>query len=726
MEDLNMSAASRLEADAVGGGRAALGRVLRPRSVAFVGASASPVKVGGRRWLSMIHAGFDGSLYPIHPTAREVAGIAALPSLLDVPVPLDLVVIAVPPGAVASVVDECAECRVGGVVLITGGFGEHSAEGLALEQRFVSRLAKVDARLIGPNCAGIFSAQGHVNVTGMVLPSGPIGLITQSGNVMLDLAHRARRSGVGFSHAISMGNGSDLRAPELLSFMLADLETKVVLIYLEGWRANEAREMCDIVRRSGPTKPILLLKPGDTESGRRAVLSHTGSLAGELRVGEGAFVQAGILKVASLDEAWELAQGLSTLPLPPTSAVCVASDGGGHATLGCDALETAGLSVPTLSNALQQKLARLLPARCPIANPIDYAGYAEEKPSVVAESLDIALSSDEVGAALLAGHFGGYHRLAGPEVKDAEVDAARKMAAIMMARGKPIVVHSVYAEDKEPAIEVLRAGGVQVVRTLSAAAGLLGGLRRWSLVRSRSQLPPEAPPQIPDAAPAGPDDFPGAASTGALPEPDARRLVASYGLQVAASHLVRSRDECAAAVAGFGVPVALKVVSAAILHKSDVGGVLLNIVAATAAEGFDRLRAVGVGAGDMDAGVLVTPMVRPGLELVLGAVRDPHFGPVVMLGFGGVLVEILDDVVFRMAPLSPGEAATMPLALKASRLFAGHRNTSPVQTDALADALVRLSWLIEREPQVQEVDINPAIANGDGLHFVDVRVIVRR
>lgn len=701
-----------------------LERLLRPRSVAFVGASASPVKVGGRRWLSMLQTGFEGGLYPIHPSATEVAGVPALRSVHDVPGELDLVVIAVPPAAVAPTVQACAERGVGGVVLITGGFGEHSAEGLALEHTFVKQLGAANARLVGPNCAGIFSAQGRVNVTGMVVPKGPIGLITQSGNVLLDAAHRARRSGLGFSHAISMGNGSDLRAPELLSFMLNDPETKVVLIYLEGWRPDEARELCEIVRRDGPSKPILLLKPGDTESGRRAVLSHTGSLAGEVRVGEGAFLQAGVLKIASLDEAWELAQALSTLPLPTTQAICVASDGGGHATLGCDALETAGLTIPTIGAEVQKQLSEILPARCPIANPVDYAGYAEEKPEVVAKSLDIVLGSEAVGGALLAGHFGGYHRLAGQEVMEAERRAAQMIGTAMAQHNKPIVVHSVYAEDDEPAVHLLRAGGVPVVRTLSTAARLLGGLHRWGQIKRRARHAPAstAVSRTDTAA----SDFSNVPASGALTEPEARRLVASYGLPVPPSRVVHSREDCVAAAAEFNAPVALKIVSNIIVHKSDVGGVLLNISRDSAADGFDRLKAIGMREGDANAAVLVTPMVKSGLELVLGAIRDPHFGPVVMLGFGGVLVEILDDVVFRMAPLTREDAAEMPRALKASKLFQNYRNTTPVDMDALVDVLVRLSQLIANELDIKEVDINPLISNAQGLHFVDVRVIVEK
>ena len=698
----------------------ALARILSPRSIAFVGASASPVKVGGRRWLTMVAARFGGRLHAVHPNAREVAGIPAVRSLDEIPDPLDLVVVAIRPGAVLEVVEQAAELRVAGVVVITGGFGEQSAEGQALENRMRTRLNAVGARLIGPNCAGIFSAAGHVNVTGMMIPAGPIGLITQSGNVLLDVAHRARRSGIGLSHAISVGNAVDLRTPELLSTLLADANTKVVLVYQEGWLENEARMFCDIVRTSNFAKPVIILKPGDTEAGRRAVASHTGSLAGEARVAASAFHQAGILKASSIDGAWALAQALATAPPLRSGGIVVASDGGGHATLACDAVATVGLEVPTTSGAVKASLLTILPDRCPVSNPVDFAGYAEEEPSVVAETLDRCLADEAVGGALLAGHFGGYHRLAGDTIAAAELAAGERIGMIMRARRKPIVVHSVYADDGEPTVAVMRQLGVPVVRDLPAAAELLSGLRNWSRVAAGRPALPELWPD-----PAGVETVLARARSNVLLEPDARELLALYGLPNSPFTLVKTAKDCVSAVARFGVPVALKVVSDRVLHKSDLGGVILDVDVALAEDAFNHLQAVAKRAGDGAAAVIVAPMATRGIELVIGAFRDAHFGPVVMFGLGGILVEVLDDVAFRMAPLSAADASDLIDTVRGRKLLDGYRGAKRVDLEAVGAALVSVSRLIVSQERIVEVDINPLIASGSTLTVADARVILR-
>jgi acyl-CoA synthetase (NDP forming) len=694
-----------------------LGRLLRPRSVAFVGASESPMKVGGRRFLTMARSGFAGPLHPVSPRPA-VAGMAAVPDVASLPEVPDLVVVAIAPAGVPAVVQACADRRVGAVVVITGGFGEQSAEGLALERGFAATLGRAGSRLVGPNCAGLFSAAARVNVTGMELPAGPIGLITQSGNVLLDAAHRARRSGIGFSDAVSIGNGVDVRAPELLAFMLDDPATRAVLVYLEGWRPGEARALCDVVRGRPRTKPVIVLKPGDTEAGRRAVASHTGALAGEARLASGTFAQAGILQAQTLDEAWALAEALTQAPPLALPAIAVAADGGGHATLGCDALERAGLSVLVFGPALQADLAAMLPARCPVANPLDYAGFVEEQPGVAAQTIARCLADPGIGSLLLAGHFGGYHRLAGDTVAAAERDAAAGLGGIAAAAGKPVVVHSVYADDPEPAVLAMRAGGVPVLRRLDDAAAVLAGLHRWAGFRGRPVH--ETQGAVQDGA-GSRLDLP----AGALLEPDARRLLAGRGIALPPTATVTTGAECAAAAAALGGRVALKVVSAAILHKSDRGGVLLDVAPEQAAAGFERLREVGRAAGDPAAAVLVAQMAGAGTGLVLGGFRDPAFGPVVMLGLGGVLVEALGDVVFRLAPLTPAEALAMPAALRTQVLLDGYRGRAAIDRPALAGMLVALSRLLADDPSIAEIDLNPVIATRDGLVPVDVRVVMQ-
>ena len=506
---------------------ASLDRLLRPRSIAFVGASDSPVKVGGRRFLTMVRSGFAGLLHPVSPRPA-VAGRAAVPELASLPEVPDLVVVAIAPAGVPGVVQACADCGVGAVVVITGGFGEQSADGLALERGFAATLGRAGARLVGPNCAGLFSAAARVNLTGIELPAGPIGLITQSGNVLLDAAHRARRSGIGFS----------------------DPATKAVLLYLEGWRPGEARTLCDVVRGRPRTKPVIVLKPGDTEAGQRAVASHTGALAGEARLTSGAFAQAGILQVHTLDEAWALAEALTQAPPLRLPAVVVAADGGGHATLGCDALERAGLLVPVFGPALQADLAALLPPRCPVANPLDYAGFVEEQPGVAAATIARCLADPSIGGLLLAGHFGGYHRLAGDTIAAAEQETAAQLGWIAAAAGKPVVVHSVYADDPEPAVQVMRAGSVPVLRRLDDAAAVLAGLHRWAGFCARPVHEIQGAAHRAGSRP----DLP----AGALLEPEARRLLAERGITLPLHPTVTTRVDYAAAARGAGRPGGLE------------------------------------------------------------------------------------------------------------------------------------------------------------------------
>lgn len=699
--------------------RTNLDRIFRPRSIAFVGASESPIKVGGRRWLTTVGAGFDGDLYPIHPKATTLSGIAVLPSIDAIQGPLDLVVIAIRPDAVDDVVKSCAAKNVGGVIVITGGFGESSVEGKHLEEKIASRLREVGARMIGPNCAGIYSSAGRVNATGMQIPAGPIGLITQSGNVLLDTAHRARRSGIGFSHAISMGNGVDLRSPELLAYMLADTETQAVVVYVEGWQEGEARAFCDIVRNAGRPKPVILVNPGKSDAGRRAALSHTGSLAAPEAVASAAFEQAGILQASSIDAAWTLAEALTRMPALSLPTIAVASDGGGHATLGCDEAEGAGFTIPEFSGELRSRLLTFLPERCPVANPVDYAGYAEEVPDVIPQSLATCLEDETIGAALLAGHFGGYHHLAGEAVMEPEREAAHAIGRVMRKTGKPILVHSVYADDAEPVVDILRSYGVPVVRGLAEAGTLLAGLTKDLAFRKTRYEPADVP--------AGGKNAVGhlidrAGDADALMEYAARALLTEAGMPVPASRLAASADECVAAAADFGRPVALKISSERIIHKSDVGGVLLNMTPVTAAEGFNKLRAIA--ADDPDAAVLVTPMVDRGLELVIGATRDPQFGPVVMVGLGGVFVEVLKDVAFAVAPLTPKDAGTLLRKLRGYTMLKGYRGQEPVDEEALISLLVSLSRLVASEPRIREVDLNPVVARADGVDIVDARIIL--
>lgn len=695
-----------------------------PRSVAVVGASTVLHKTGGRRWRSIVEAGFAGPLYPIHPTATEILGRKAYRSLREVPGPVDLAVVLVRPDLVPGVIDDCAELGIPGVVVITAGFGETGEEGRRLERALVQRLRAAGGRMIGPNCAGLFSASGRVNALGWSVPAGPIAVLSQSGNMALTFAQFAREKGLGFSKLITVGNAADLRIPEYLDYLFDDPETKVVIAYLEGFEPGEGRDLWTLMRTHPSPKPVVILKPGETESGRRAALSHTGALAGEHRIVEAALRQCGFLRVRESEEAWDAAVALATLgPLDPAT-VAVLSDGGGHATIVCDAAERLGLSVPRLSDATQRALAEILPTRSAVINPVDFAGLAEEEPEVVPRVLDVCLADPDIGGVILAGHFGGYFKIATEELGRREVAAAREVAAVVRRRSKPVVVHTIYGAERLPALEELRRTDIPIYRSLEASARAMNALRHHPRARRR-------------AAPASRRSHPERACVDAvlarargeggrlLLEPDARELLALYGVPMPAHRVTVTPEETAAVVRALDGAVALKLVAPGLVHKSDVGGVLLDVRGAeAAAAGHRRLLEVARSLGLDAPAMLVTPMITGGLETLVGAVRDAQFGPVVMFGLGGIFVEALEDVVFRLAPLDEHDAGEMLEEVRGRRLLDGFRGQPPRDRASAVDLLVRVSELVVDRSEIAELDLNPVFLLARGAAVGDARIVL--
>jgi acyl-CoA synthetase (NDP forming) len=695
-----------------------------PKSIAVIGASTVPHKAGGRRWRSMVDAGFPGPLYPIHPSATEVLGHRAYRSLGELPGPVDLAVVLVRPDLVPATIAECADRRVPAVVVITAGFGETGPAGKAVEREMVARLRQGGGRMIGPNCAGLFSASGRVNALGWAAPPGPIAVISQSGNMALTFVQFAREKGLGFSKLITVGNAADIRIPEYVEYLLDDPDTRVIVAYLEGFEPSEGRDLVELLGRHPAPKPLVILKPGETESGRRAALSHTGALAGRHRVVKAALRQAGAIQVRDSEEAWDAAMALALLPPLRPPSVAVISDGGGHATIVCDAADRAGLLVPPLGAATREALAQILPARSAIGNPVDFAGLAEEEPEAVPRALDACLGDPDIGGAILAGHFGGYFKIATPELGQREVAAAAGVARVVARHGKPFALHTIYGGEGLPALEVLRGAGVPVYRSLEAVARAMAALGRASVARP-------APPRMTIAN--APDPGRVAAVLGRavgsgprlLLEPDARELMTLYGVPVPAWRVTTTPAETAAAARELGGPVALKAVSADVVHKSDAGLVLLDVDGpAAAVQGHEELvRRASRVTGD-PIRVLVSSMIRGGIEIVAGAFRDVQFGPVVMVGLGGVLVEALDDVVFRLAPVDEAEAQAMLGELRARRLLTGMRGRPAADLRALARVVAAVSVLAAHRPEIAELDLNPVFALPAGAAVADARVVL--
>ena len=697
--------------------------LFNPSSVAVIGASTVLHKTGGRRWRSLVESGFDGPLYPIHPTASEILGRKAYPSLRDVPGPVEMAVILVRPDLVPGAVQDCAAAGVRGIVVITAGFGETGATGKRVEAELVAVARAHGARLVGPNCAGLFSGSGRVNAMGWSVPPGPIALVSQSGNMALTFGQLARGKGLGFSKLVTIGNAADVRIPEYLDYLFADPDTRVIVAYLEGFGPLEGRELWELMRRHPSPKPVIVLKPGDTESGRRAALSHTGALAGEQRIADAAFRQCGIFRAAESEEAWDAAIALALLPPLRRGTVAVISDGGGHATIVCDTADRCGLAVAPLAEPTQRRLRDILPARSGVANPIDFAGQAEEEPEVVPRVADVCLGDPEIGGVIFAGHFGGYVKIATPELGLREQTAASELVDVVRRHGKPFILHSIYAGERLPALEILGAAGVPTYRSLEASAKAMAACWRAAA----------RPGPLAAARRSSPDrvriDAILARATATTPrlllEPEARELLAAYGVAVPAFRVAATAEAAADAARELGDRLAIKLVAPELLHKSEAGGVLLDVLPEHAADAYRRLAERAAGLGLPSARVLVTPMIGAGLETVVGAFRDPQFGAVVMFGLGGTDVEALADVTFRLAPVDPSEARAMLGEIRAHRLFAAHRGRPSRDTDAAVDLIVRVAELMADLESVAELDLNPVVLLERGAVVADARAVLR-
>ena len=684
----------------------------------MVGATEAAQKIAGRRWKTLVEGAFEGSLYPIHPRAESVRGHVAYRSLRDVPGPVDLAVVVVPSDAVAAVARDCIDLGIGAMVLISGGYAESGADGKVREADLVAQMRAAGTRMVGPNCAGLASLPASMNIMGVDIPAGRIGLISQSGNLALNLSFLANQTGGGFSRQVTIGNTADLGVVELTEYLLQDPETDVVLIYLEGWRDGEGRQLIDVVTVAERRKPVVILNPGGTETGRRAALSHTGALAASHRIAAGAYRQAGIVQANDIEEAWLVARSLCDLPPLASGNLAILSDGGGHATLICDALDRAGLRVPPFAAATRQRLAQQLPARCAIDNPVDFAGVAETEPTEIAPVLDICLSDTDIGGAILVGHFGGYHTIGGEAVLPPEKAAAESLVRSMRARGKPLLVHSVHGRRDLSPLARLRDGGVPVTDSIPVLAAVAGGLRA---ARSRKPIPTGTN----DAAGIDENEFASLLAKAAdgpprwLMEPEARDLLRHFDVEVPDYAVASNRMECAAAVEAFGTAVALKRIAPDSVHKSRDGGVVLNIAdAETAKAAFDRLMARD------GARVLVTPMIASGIEIVIGGVRDRQFGPVMMLGLGGVGVEALNDVTFRPAPVSQPEAIEMFGELRSRSLFVTAAGDAVPGLEAASVLLAKISALMAARPEIAEIDLNPIFLREEGPAIADARIVL--
>lgn len=689
--------------------------LIRPRSIAVIGASSEARKAGGRRWLSAISQGFAGAIYAVNRTAAELNGYKAYKSVAELPGPVDMAVVIVPTAAVPETIAELAAKGVKAVVVITAGFSETGAEGRAIEARMRDTLRQAGARMLGSNSAGVFSAAGKVNTIGWQIPAGGIAVVTQSGNMAGSFTYWARAKRVGIATMLAMGNSADLALSELVELVLADEATRSVLIYCEGFHRGDGRRLVEVARGAATRKPIVMLKPGQSEAGKAAALSHTGSLAGEDAIADAAFAEAGIIRAIESEEAFDVAMALAACPPMRGRRLAVISDGGGHATVVADCAGRHGLTLARFGEDTKAKLRGVLPVRSGIDNPVDFAGFAESDPDCTSKALAICIDDPDVDGLIFAGHFGGYQLMTeDPPTRERitrlQLQAANEIVASAAATTKPIILHSDHAERELEPLAPLRAAGIPVYASLESAAKAMAALARWGGAFARA---------APEASPAR------AAATRALSEPESRALLTRHGIAMPEYRVVGSAAAARDAFVAFKAPVALKLIAAKAIHKSDLGAVLLGLDSEAAiTRGFDQLEALARRLGEDSAQVLITPMIEDGVECIIGAKRDPQFGPVVLFGAGGVLVELTADSVVRLAPIDEASAMAMIAHAKIGRLLAGFRGQKARDRQGLARLIAEVSRVIAADETIVEIDLNPVIVTATDAAIADARVVV--
>jgi acetyl coenzyme A synthetase (ADP forming)-like protein len=695
----------------------------QPRAVAVVGASRNPANIGFRLLDALVSTPFQGPVFPVNPRAAAVRSLRAYPSLKELPEPVDLAVIAVPRDAVPGVLDDCIQARIPAAIVISSGFAEVGPEGRELQDRLVEKARAAGIRLIGPNCLGLINTDPAFRLNASFVPlfppAGRVAMSSDSGALGLALLASVGRLGLGVSSCVSVGNRADVSSNDLLEYWEKDPNTDLILLYLESF--GNPQRFARIARHVGRRKPIVAVKAGRTRAGRRAASSHTAALAISDVAVEALFHQTGVIRAESLEELFDLAAALASQPLPAGRRVAIVSNAGGPAILCADAAEAAGLVVLELSEPTRVQLAAFLPPSASTANPVDL--IASATPEQFRRAASVLLGATEVDA-LIAVVVPASAGLARAVLREIQAEAA--------GRGKPVLVSVV--GDPETAFTRISHSAEGTATPCyafpEAPARVLGKLTAYAEWRRQ---PPGSAPAFVDA------DFPAAralcqealarAGPGWLSAEETRLLLRRLHLPVSPGGVARTAEEAAALASSLGFPVAVKLASQRLIHKTEVGGVRLNVPdEAGVRRAFADIQTRLERDGNLDAmeGVLVQPMVADGTEVLLGVTPDPVFGALVAFGLGGIHVEILGDVCFRVAPLTDRDAAEMVRSIRGYRLFQGYRGHPPADVPALEELLLRISQMVEQLPEVRELDLNPvfALPPGQGCLIVDARIRV--
>ena len=693
-----------------------LDAVFRPESIAVIGASRTAGTIGYEILNNLVRHGFTGAVYPVNPHARAVHSIPAHASILDIRDPVDLAVIAVPKDMVVDAVEQCGRKGVRAVVVISAGFKEVGGAGRAREQAVVDAVRRYGMRLVGPNCLGVLNTSSDIAMNAtfapVMPPAGNVSFISQSGAMGVTILDYAAEYGIGINHFISVGNKADVSGNDLLEYWSDDGTTRVILMYLENF--GNPRKFTRLAREITKRMPIITVKSGRTASGARAASSHTGALAGLDSAIDALLAQCGVIRVDTVEELFDMAMAFSDLPVPAGDNVAIVTNAGGPGILIADACESAGLHVVELSEATQQRLRAGLPDEASVRNPVDMIASATAES--YRDALTAVLADDTVHGAIAA-----FVPPLGVKQRDV---AAAIVEARHAAPGKPILAVLMGREGLPQGRAELKEAGVPAYIFPESAARALAAMarhRRWvdrpAGAVARFDIDHASIRSIIAAR--------AAAGGGYLSSDEARAVLRACHIPVVESRLASTGEEAVAAAQAIGLPVVLKVVSPQVVHKTDVGGVALDLRTTDDVRiAFDRMiETVRRNAPDaVIEGVLVEQFMRGGRETIIGMSLDPAFGPVLMFGLGGIFVEVLRDVVFRIQPVTDIDAREMIAGIRGVKLLEGVRGEPPADRELLAEVIQRVSQLVGEHPEITELDINPLVVFEAGGAAVDARI----
>jgi len=682
-----------------------------PRTVAVIGANRERGKIGSEILHNLQSAGFTGAIIPVHPTAEQLQGFRVYPGVSDIPGAVDLAIIVVPAPQVLSVVEECIGKGVRALCVISAGFGEAGPEGREREMAILERVRIAGCRLVGPNCMGLLNTDPAVRLNATFSPvhppPGSVAMSTQSGALGLAILDYARQLNIGISSFVSVGNKIDVSGNDLIQYWAEDPRTSVILLYLESF--GNPKKFGDIARRVARVKPIVAVKAGRSSAGARAASSHTGALAVTDTVVDALFHQAGVIRTNTLEELFDVAALLAHQPIPRGRRVAILTNAGGPGILAADACEANGLELVALSDRTRAELRSFLPEAASVANPVDM--LASAPPEHYRRALAALIGDEQVDSILTI--------FIPPLVTDPEAVATAIAVEAAGAGNKPIAGIFMRAEGAPP--------GLSPVPCYAFPESAAIALARVTAYGEWRQRPVGVIPAMNDVRP---DDVRALVDAvlqrggGWLTPIETQALMACVGIKTATARMTRNADDAVAAASSVGFPVVLKAIGPMLLHKTEHQAVRLNL---------DSASAVRSAALDFEerftgqlTGILVQQMIMGGVEMLVGAVHDPTFGPLIVCGSGGVLVDLLADAAFRLHPVTAEDAAEMIREVRGSRLLRGYRGAPPADETALRDVVLRVSALLSLCPEIQELDLNPVKVLTAGACVIDARVRIER